>query len=211
MNTSFYSLFESLLEATFEILKRILCTLKWNSAKFIVPSLSFFFYIVLQKWIYSCFSKLVQNKVFWKKIFKLYPHQLKIHWGFCTDGAQFLPLPFPPPPPPPIKEHFLTIPSQDKLSHVYNMWAQIQASLAPKAFNSTCTWLGFPKCSQTHFTDNLKPFFPRTFEGLFWGKCLFVPDAEGSSLYRPHEEKNPDHSSQNTRTRISLKCEDRFF
>lgn len=43
MNTSFYSLFESLLEATFEILKRILCT--QNSAKSIVPSLLFFFLV----------------------------------------------------------------------------------------------------------------------------------------------------------------------
>lgn len=127
-------------------------------------SLFFFFNIVLRKWIYSCFSKLVQNKVFWKKIFKLYPHQLKTHWGFCTDGAQFLPLPFSPP----IKEHFLTIPSQDKLSHVYNMRAQIQASLAPKALNSTCTWLGFPRFSQTHFTDNLKTFFSTN----FWGTLL---------------------------------------
>lgn len=163
MNTSFYSLFESLLEATFEILKRILCTLKWNSAKSIVPSFSNFFYIVLQKWIYSCFSKLVQNKIFWKKIIKLYPHQLKTHWGFCTDGAQFLPLPsFPR-----VKECFLAIPSYDKLSHVYDMWAPIQASLAPKASNSTCTWLGFPKFTPPHFTDNLKIFFTN-----FWGNLL---------------------------------------
>lgn len=133
MNTSFYSLFESLLEATFEILKRILCTLKWNSAKFIVPSLSFFFYIVLQKWIYSCFSKLVQNKVFWKKIFKLYPHQLKIHWGFCTDGAQFLPLPFPPPPPPnkrTLSHHPFTRQAEPCLQHVSSDTSQ----LSPKSF-----------------------------------------------------------------------------
>jgi len=121
-----------------------------------------FVYIVLQKWIYSCFSKLVQNKIFWKKIIKLYPHQLKTHWGFCTDGVQFLPLPFPA-----CKVCFLAIPSYDQLSHVYNMGAPIQASLALKASNSTSTWLGFPKFTPPHFTDNLKIFFIN-----FWGYLL---------------------------------------
>lgn len=143
-------------------------------------SLLFFFSIVLQKWIYSCFSKLVQNKVFWKKIFKSYPHQLKTHWGFCTDGAQFLPLPFPP-----CKRAFS---SSLHMTSWANMPAQLQASSAPKASTSSCTWLRFPKFTWPHHTDNLKTF-SQTFDGAFWGRHLYVPDAEGSTLYRPHEEK----------------------
>lgn len=179
MNTSFYSLFESLLEATFEILKRILCTLKWNSAKSIVPSFSnfFFIYIVLWKWIYSCFSKLVQNKIFWKKIIKLYPHQLKTHRGFCTDGTQFLPLrPFPGVKA--LSYHPFVWQAEPCSQHVSSNTSQLR----PKSFRQ---YVHVVRVSHIHSATSywqLKKYFPQTFEGIFWGKCLFVPDAEGSTL-----------------------------
>lgn len=46
---------------------------------------------------------------------KLYPHQLKTPWGFCTDGEKFLPSSLFP-----WGKSVFAIPSYDNLSHVYN-------------------------------------------------------------------------------------------
>lgn len=150
-----HSLFESLLEATFEILKRILCTLKWNSAKSIVPSFSrfFFFNTVLQKWIYSCFSKLVQNKIFWKKIIKLYPHQLKTPWGFLHRRREFhssIPIFFSPGVRACLPSLHMTTWAMCTTGELPDKAAEPQ-----KASSSTCTWLGFPKFTQSRFTEQL--------------------------------------------------------
>lgn len=200
-----HSLFESLLEATFEILKRILCTLKWNSAKSIVPSFSRFFYIVLQKWIYSCFSKLVQNKIFWKKIIKLYPHQLKTPWGFCTDGENFFHAHFSPGVRACLPSLHMTTWATCTTGELPDKAAEPQ-----KASSSTCTWLGLPKFTQPRFTEQLKNSWGNLLREMSFFLYLMQKDPHSKNLMRK-KQQTLIIQVQSTRTRISLKCEERFF
>lgn len=124
-------------------------------------SFSNFFYIVLQKWIYSCFSKLVQNKYFGRRSRSCFHISWKPPGDFAQMEGDFFRS-----HPSPVSKRFLATPSCDKLSPAYDTWAPTQASLAPRALDSTCTWSGFPKFTLPRFTDNFKIFFTNFWENL---------------------------------------------
>lgn len=110
---------------------------------------------------------------------------------------------------PPCKRVPLIIPSYDKLSQ---RASSATSQLSPKSFNQL---LHMVRVSQIHLATlywKLKNIFHKLLMESSEGNVfLYLMQKDPLYIDLMRKKKNPDHSSQSTCTRISLKCEDRFF
>lgn len=141
-----------------------------------------FFSIVLQKWIYSCFSKLVQNKSVLEEDLQIVSTSAENPLGILQRWSSVSPITIFPR----VKECFLIIPSYDKLSQ------QATSQLSPKSSNQLLHTVQVPQIHLTTLYWQIKNISHKLLMDSSEGKVfLYLMQKDPLSIEFTRKNKKP--------------------